>query len=341
MPKEAAASEIDDKAPTPAAKLLTPAKQLAQRLNVLGDLSPSQHVMRDKIGFFFGVVNLVISAFWLGRSTHNFYLWFTLKAVVLYSTRYYLYSKQRWQYYMLEFCYFANLLQVLEVWVFPGNALLHKITFAQVAGPLTWSIVALRNSLVLHSLDKTTSLFMHISPAVVAWTTKWYPDRAHLGMDKWSQKHLADWDNATVWELAVLSMGPYLLWSLAYYLKIFVVSRKKVQEEGYATLYALMTKNKNAAAARIVLKAPPALQPAVYMGMHLLLCWAAVLTTLIWWRSYWAHTIFLILCAAASAWNGATYYFDVFAHRYVSGVGIEPKVRKADGDSKSGDKKAA
>ena len=28
------------------------------------------------------------------------------------------------------------------------------MVFAQVAGPLTWSIVALRNSLVLHSLDK-------------------------------------------------------------------------------------------------------------------------------------------------------------------------------------------
>ena len=79
-----------------------------------------------------------------------------------------------------------------------------------VAGPLTWSIVALRNSLVLHSLDKVsylssssvpqyepemcwpglkacvdlspamlplavqiTSLFMHISPAIVCWTWKW------------------------------------------------------------------------------------------------------------------------------------------------------------------------
>ena len=86
-----------------------------------------------------------------------------------------------------------------------------QIVFAMVAGPLTWSIVALRNSLVLHSLDKVTylsfssvpqhapetcwppsleacvdlspatlalavqitSLFMHISPAIVCWTWKW------------------------------------------------------------------------------------------------------------------------------------------------------------------------
>lgn len=35
-----------------------------------------------------------------------------------------------------------------------------QIVFAQVAGPLTWSIVALRNSLVLHSLDKVISIVL-------------------------------------------------------------------------------------------------------------------------------------------------------------------------------------
>ncbi len=131
------------------------------------------------------------------------------------------------------------MLLLLEVWVFPRSPAFHKvgqlcylavmqpcragkasslpshftllqIVFAMVAGPLTWSIVALRNSLVLHSLDKVrymasspvpqyepgmcwprlktcvalppaalppavqiTSLFMHISPAIVCWTWKW------------------------------------------------------------------------------------------------------------------------------------------------------------------------
>ena len=92
----------------------------------------------------------------------------------------------------------------------PSRCIFLQIVFAMVAGPLTWSIVALRNSLVLHSLDKVsylssssvpqyepetcwprleacaalspaalaldmqiTSLFMHISPAIVCWTWKW------------------------------------------------------------------------------------------------------------------------------------------------------------------------
>ena len=51
-----------------------------------------------------------------------------------------------------------------------------QMVFAQVAGPLTWSIVALRNSLVLHSLDKVNlaspdfaeSVHCALYPAILA-----------------------------------------------------------------------------------------------------------------------------------------------------------------------------
>lgn len=46
------------------------------------------------------------------------------------------------------------------------------------------------------------------------------------------------------------------------------------------------------------------LQPVVYMGIHVVLCWVATLTAMFWWRSKTAHTVFLIFCASVSAWNG-------------------------------------
>ena len=46
------------------------------------------------------------------------------------------------------------------------------------------------------------------------------------------------------------------------------------------------------------------LQPVVYMGIHVVLCWAATLTAMAWWHSKTAHTAFLIFCASVSAWNG-------------------------------------
>ena len=46
------------------------------------------------------------------------------------------------------------------------------------------------------------------------------------------------------------------------------------------------------------------LQPVVYMGIHVVLCWGATLTAMAWWHSKTAHTAFLIFCASVSAWNG-------------------------------------
>ena len=48
----------------------------------------------------------------------------------------------------------TQLYDTIEYALVHTEMLFLQIVFAQVAGPLTWSIVALRNSLVLHSLDK-------------------------------------------------------------------------------------------------------------------------------------------------------------------------------------------
>lgn len=49
---------------------------------------------------------------------------------------------------------------------------------------------------------------------------------------------------------------------------------------------------------------------------------------LLWWRSYWAHTAWLAGCAAFSAWMGASYQFEIFAHRYLPRLGIQPQPDK-------------
>lgn len=71
-----------------------------------------------------------LSAYWLGASPQTFYKYYTCKAVVLYGSRFYLYKSKNWHYYMLEFCYFANILLLLEVWVFPNSPTFHKVTYA-------------------------------------------------------------------------------------------------------------------------------------------------------------------------------------------------------------------
>lgn len=79
-------------------------------------------------------------------------------------------------------CYFVNVLDLLWIWVFPGSTILfigcYLLTLgtspsesvrvaADNSGPLASAIITWRNSLVFHSLDKVTSLFIHMYPPVV------------------------------------------------------------------------------------------------------------------------------------------------------------------------------
>ena len=73
------------------------------------------------------ILTCSLSAYWLGGSPQTFYKYYTAKAVVLYGSRFYLYKSKNWHYYMLEFCYFANILLLLEVWVFPQSPTFHKV----------------------------------------------------------------------------------------------------------------------------------------------------------------------------------------------------------------------
>lgn len=82
---------------------------------------------------------------------------------------------------------------------------------------MTAAIPALGNSLVLHSLDKTTSLFMHVSPALMAWALRWYPSQ-QAAADRAADA--AAWEQAGVWDLVVLPMLLYSLWAAFYYLKV-------------------------------------------------------------------------------------------------------------------------
>jgi hypothetical protein len=45
-----------------------------------------------------------------------------------------------------------------------------------------------------------------------------------------------------------------------------------------------------------------------------------MLLNTIWWRSFWACCAFMVAILTASAWSGATFYFDVFATRYIDNL---------------------
>jgi len=147
---------------------------------------------------------------------------YSIKAMILISTRFYSYKKLNWHYFLFDFCYFANLVLLLNLYFYPQSALLFVLIFGMANGPLCWAVPMWKNSMVFHSLDKVTSVFIHIGPSIVTYCIRWHP--------KLFPNHSVCPDgncDIPFYYLAILPIIPYTIWQVMYYIKVNVLSSHK------------------------------------------------------------------------------------------------------------------
>ena len=129
--------------------------------------------LKDKISFVLGVTNLAFVAWSLGAGAAWFIDVFTVEIVVAIGYRLYRYWLVKQHYYLLDFCYWANMLLLYYIWFDRGNYMLFQALWLFAMGPLAWSIMTFRNSMVFHSSDKVTSVIVHLLPSWLCWTVRW------------------------------------------------------------------------------------------------------------------------------------------------------------------------
>lgn len=134
---------------------------------------------REKVSFFFGVMNLVISALMFGmapqyvvsystRESWKFtrcrwmHIWYTVQGCYLLPLRFYQYKKRAWHYFLFDLCYYVTILNFIFIWFLPANPSLFVACYCLSHGSLASAVITWRNSLVFHDQDKVTSLFVHI-----------------------------------------------------------------------------------------------------------------------------------------------------------------------------------
>ena len=88
--------------------------------------------------------------------------------------RWFIYKSKKWHYFLFDFCYFVNFLILVYFWSPWKPTWFFPSIFVLSHGPLLFAIALWRNSIVPHSLDKMTSLFIHISPPLTTWGVRWY-----------------------------------------------------------------------------------------------------------------------------------------------------------------------
>jgi len=293
---------------------------------------------QDKLLFTLGVFNTGFTPYILGAAPLYYYLWYTAKAISLLSLRWYKFYESKQHYLLYDFCYWANLLALIYVWILPQNERVFQVLFMCANGPLAWSVFAFNNSLIFHSYAHLTSVFIHISPMMLTYGLRWYSStrfRVCEAMTKHINQFSANnsltndsWFSdgtislpmecdeslsSLVWNALIYF---YLGWIIFYYIWIFLVLGKYLEKRGLQTLYDWITTEGILAFLFRKLTVSNCLKQAVYMSMHLVFGIVTMLLAGLWWTNKFAHTCFVILCCTTTSWNAGTFYFQVFSRDY-------------------------
>eukprot|EP00882_Tetradesmus_deserticola_P028787 GHRQ01032078.1.p1 GENE.GHRQ01032078.1~~GHRQ01032078.1.p1 ORF type:complete len:127 (+),score=55.23 GHRQ01032078.1:257-637(+) len=90
------------------------------------------------------------------------------------------------------------------------------------------------------------------------------------------------------------------------------------RQRGYVTLFTYVTTTTKGVYAAIAKRVPRQYRPQVYLFLHMCFCATTALFSWLCWHSFWTHTLLLYAMGAVSLWHGASYYFEVFAKRYLA-----------------------
>lgn len=288
---------------------------------------------RDKFSFMLGVVGCFVIEFVVVQFPQHFGYVFSAFCVPLIALRLWIYADLSWHFFLLDFCYFSNALCVLQVLFFPTSRTLLLVNFCHTTGPLALAIPTWRNSLVFHSLDKVTSVFIHALPPLLCFTLRWYPAP---GVEP--PEHL---DFAPAMGNALLG---YAVWQFLQLFITEVVFGRRIRDDAAVMTSQrwLTTADEQGRYSGITLLTYNAcrglgvLRPGelfhseawktkiIFVTVQLIYTCATLLPATLLWSSFPAHLAYLLAIYTFCVWNGGSYYIEVFSRKCAQHRGSPP-----------------
>lgn len=286
----------------------TKKQKLAEKLH-----APPFLRLSDKIAFTISIIVLCLTEWFILRKPEWMAYWYTFLILPLMVARYFAYHQIKFHYFMLDFCYFVQVLVVLSIYVFKDNAEFFQIVFSMSNGPLLIALVMWKNSLVFHDLDKTTSVFIHLFPALVTFCMRWYPVNGDLSTVCPTPNCSLSFYNGMVYPFML-----YCLWQVLYLIKTEVIDREKFSQDcDLMTSVRWLTKVKPHPIYKAMRKAGLAPNPVfalvLVQGVYTPL---TLLPNFLVFGYYELHVLYIALVAIVGVWNGASFYFEIFSETY-------------------------
>lgn len=168
------------------------------------------------MSFTLSMLTLLLSELFLLSYPDLFKFFYAAMLIPLMIARYIDYKDKKWHLFMFDFCYFINFVSISHIFFFPNSNWLFEALFVLANGPVLFAIIVWRNSMVLHSVDKMTSLFIHAFPPFYTYSYRWLGmfDRVRI------QSTELTWSAWFAYPTIV-----YLAWQFAYLFKTEIVSK--------------------------------------------------------------------------------------------------------------------
>lgn len=288
-------------------KLLERVDQLDKRLDKVFYASAT-----EKIFYSIALYTVFTAGYIIGQFPEYFHIYYTVLFCILMPIRSYTYFKKSYHYFLADLCYYVNILLILFIWVAPGSKHLYISCFAFTFGTLAWAVITWRNSLVLHSIDKTTSSFIHVFPPVVMLVITHYLPYEYKRERFPGAAELTQWNfiHGILWTSLY-----YLIWQSLYHYFITVKKAAKIKA-GRVTSFEWLRKSfGNNILGRFVNSLPGQFPLVAFT----LIQYSYQLLTMslcpIWFAYKHVATAFIAFIFMWASYNGATYYIDFYGKR--------------------------
>ncbi|XWS26640.1 hypothetical protein CRYUN_Cryun26dG0048100 [Craigia yunnanensis] len=280
----------------------------------------------NKVTHLLGVLGFGGFCFLLGARPQDIPYVYCLFYITFVPLRWIYYRFKKWHYYLLDFCYYANTIFLVDLLLYPRNEKFFLVCFSFAEGPLAWALIVWRCSLVFSSVDKIISVLIHLLPGIVFFTIRWWNPATFEAMRPEGTSHRFSWsyveDKSYLWTwLFGVPLVAYTLWQVLYFLIVDVLRRQRLlRDPEVMTSYRELSKKAQKANNlwwRLSGLLGDQNRLLMYILFQAIFTVATMALTVPIFLSYKFHAIFQILKVSASVWNGGSFLLEVMPRQVI------------------------
>ncbi|KAK4257841.1 hypothetical protein QN277_007376 [Acacia crassicarpa] len=301
-------------------------EMISKHADIIAKQAEEHERFINKVTYLLGVLGFGGFCFLLGARPQDIPYVYCFFYVTFVPLRWMYYRYKKWHYYLLDFCYYANTIFLVDLLLYPKNEKLFMVCFAFAEGPLAGALIVWRCSLVFSSLDKIVSVLIHLLPGLVFFTIRWWNPATFEAMHPEGTARRPTWpyveDKSYLWTwLFFVPLAAYTLWQALYFLIVFVLRRQRLlRDPEVMTSYRELSK-KAQRANNIWWRLSGVLgdqnRVLMYIVLQAIFTVATMALAVPIFMSYRLHVVFQILKVSASVWNGGIFLLDVMPRQAI------------------------